>query len=237
MQDYVDSSISKTINVPEDYPFADFEQIYLKAYKAGCKGCTTYRPSPARGSVLEITGGKGPSEPPPKPAQIQARPDELQGVTSKLKWGDDSALFLTFNVHEGAPFEIFINSKSTVHTQWTTAVSRLITAIFRRGGDLSFLPEELIQVIDPNGGTWVKGKYVTSLVAMLGHKLKEHLINIGAIAPEALQPKLDEPKAVQALQHAPGELRGEICPKCSAPSLFRKEGCKSCQSCGYSSCG
>lgn len=234
VQDYIDSSISKTINVPEDYPFEDFQQIYFQAYKAGCKGCTTYRPSPARGNVLEVTGGKTSPAEPPKPATIQPRPEELQGVTSKLTWNDDPSLFLTFNVHEGAPFEIFINSKSTVHTQWTTAVSRLITAIFRRGGDLSFLPAELIQVTDPNGGAWIKGKYVTSLVALLGHKLQEHLVNMGAIAHDSVRPIEPESKSTpKSAEPKPGE----VCPKCSAPTLIRREGCKSCQSCGYSSCG
>lgn len=232
VQDYIDSSISKTINVPEDYLFEDFRKIYLEAYKSGCKGCTTYRPSPARGSVLEATGGKAPQSEPPKPVAIQPRPDELTGVTSKLKWNDDPALFLTFNVHESKPFEIFINSKSTVHTQWTTAISSLITAIFRRGGDLSFLPNELIQVTDPNGGAFVKGRYVNSLVALLGYKLQEHLVNIGAISPE----HASIPAAQPASESQPRAL-GEICPKCSAPTLIRKEGCKTCQSCGYSSCG
>lgn len=233
VQDYIDSSISKTINVPESYPFDDFAEIYLKAYKSGCKGCTTYRPSPARGSVLEVTGGKSPSVERPKPSAIQARPDELQGVTSKLKWNDDPALFLTFNVLEGSPFEIFINSKSTVHTQWTTAVSRLVTAIFRRGGDLSFLPTELIEVTDPNGGAWVKGKYVNSLVSLLGYKIQEHLINMGVINYDGGEATPESPPAAPPVR----SVLGETCPKCSAPAVVRKEGCKTCTACGWSSCG
>lgn len=232
VQDYIDSSISKTINVPEDYPFEDFSQIYLKAFKSGCKGCTTYRPSPARGSVLEAIGEKGPAEPPPKPAINPKRPKVLPGFTSKLKWNDDPSYFLTLNIKDGVPYEIFINSKSTTHKQWTDAVSRLVTAIFHRGGDISFLANELMQVTDPNGGAWIGGKYIPSLVALLGHELQEYLVTMGVVSHTDVQ----QPEAPGAVE-APAPKVGEPCPKCSAPTLIRKEGCKSCLSCGYSSCG
>ncbi len=235
VQDYIDSSISKTINVPEDYPFDDFAEIYLKAYKAGCKGCTTYRPSPARGSVLEVTGGKAPAAEPPKPTVNPRRPKVLPGVTSKLKWNDDPSYFLTLNVKDGVPYEIFINSKSTTHKQWTDAVSRLVTAIFHRGGDISFLANELMQVTDPNGGAWIDKKYVPSLVALLGHELQSHLVTMGVVAHNDVKPP--EAPAAEPVREAEPKALGETCPKCSAPTLIRKEGCKTCQSCGYSSCG
>src|SRR5581483_4398133 len=74
VQDYIDSSISKTINVPEDFPFAAFAEVYTKAYDMGCKGCTTYRPNPTRGAVLEVK-----KAPPPLPddAAPEARPETL----------------------------------------------------------------------------------------------------------------------------------------------------------------
>lgn len=233
VQDYVDSSISKTINVPESYPFEDFQQIYLRAYDLGCKGCTTYRPSSVRGSVLEVPGQKKEEKKPGLvrgPGEIPLRPDELSGVTSKLKWGDDPAYFLTVNVLDGVPFEIFINSKATQHSQWIAAVSRLVTAIFRRGGDIAFLADELIQVTDPNGGAWIKGKFVPSLVALIGMKLRDHLGKLGIVS----QAPVSEPEPEPAQPQPP--LTGEPCPKCSAPGLQRKEGCKTCLSCGFSSC-
>lgn len=237
VQDYVDSSISKTINVPESYPFDDFQRIYMQAYDSGCKGCTTYRPSGVRGSVLEVAGAKQdkqkPAAAPRDPAVIPLRPDDLTGITSKLKWQDDPAYFLTMNVLDGVPFEIFINSKATQHSQWIAAVSRLVTAIFRRGGDIAFLADELVQVTDPNGGTWIKGKFVPSLVALIGMKLRDNLGKLGIVS----QSKDPEPEPEgQPEQHLP-EPTGEPCPKCSAPALQRKEGCKTCLSCGFSSCG
>lgn len=240
VQDFVDSSISKTINVPADYPFEDFQGIYTRAFELGCKGCTTYRPSAARGSVLEVAGAK-PPEPPAiaKDTSFVSRPQDLPGFTSKIKWRDDPSYFLTLNHLDGAPFEIFINSKSTVHSQWIAAVTRLVTAILRRGGDISFLSEELIQVTDPNGGSWVDGKYIPSLVALIGIKLRNLLEKLG-VGSAPLPPAIPEPIG----KPEPGEgpsvmllLRGEVCPKCAAPALQRKEGCKVCDSCGFSSCG
>ncbi len=247
VQEFVDSSISKTINVPGDYPFEDFAKIYSRAYELGCKGCTTYRPSGIRGSVLEVAGA-APAEPKlvAQDTSLIQRPDELSGATSKIKWRDDPSYYLTVNQREGQPFEVFINSKSTVHSQWIAALTRLITAILRRGGDLAFLPEQLIQVTDPNGGAWVKldagekPKYVPSLVAMIGYKLRQHLINlgIGLPEPEASLPEIQgKPEAGEGPEVMAVILRAEICPKCSAPALQRKEGCKTCDSCGYSSCG
>ncbi len=241
VQEFVDSSISKTINVPADYPFDDFAKIYSQAYAMGCKGCTTYRPSAARGSVLEVSGAPTP-EPVTvvKDTSLLLRPDDLEGSTSKIKWGDDPSYYLTVNHIDGQPFEVFINSKSTVHSQWIAAVTRLITAILRRGGDLSFLPEQLTQVTDPNGGAWVKGKYVPSLVAMIGYRLKEQLEKLGIGVAEPKQP-IPEPQGKPEAGEGPGVMvalgRAEVCPKCSAPTLQRKEGCKTCDSCGYSSCG
>lgn len=252
VQEFVDSSISKTINVPADYPFEDFSQIYLKAYEMGCKGCTTYRPSGVRGSVLEVKGDNEITAIEAKPwpemgDHLLQRTPDLDGVTSKMKWRDDPSYYLTVNkTSDGKPFEIFINSKSTVHTQWIAAVTRLVTAIFRRGGNVEFVADQLIEVTDPNGGSWIGGKYVPSLVAMLGHKLKEHIGGPAAALaipeptgkPEAGEgPEVMHLLAKSTTQSGSWFPTGEVCPKCSAPALVRKEGCKTCDSCGYSSCG
>lgn len=241
VQEFVDSSISKTINVPVDYPFEDFQSIYLRAYELGCKGCTTYRESGIRGSVLSVEGTGPKLEPTHVPdTTLLARPQELAGTTSKMKWGDEPSYYLTLNSLAGQPAEVFINTKSAVHAQWISALTRLITAIFRRGGDVSFVAEQLIQTKDPNGGAWIEGKYTSSLVALIGLRLKEQLEKLGIKGIES------EPLKVEAIgKPEPGEgpqimnllPRGETCPKCEAPTLVRQEGCKSCGSCGYSSCG
>src|SRR5690349_4888523 len=156
-QDYVDSSISKTINLPRDISFEAFKGVYEEAYATGCKGCTTYRPNDVTGAVLEVK----PAEPKsvslvPAPreagvvyiAQPLDRPEDLPGRTYKIKWpGSDHAIYITINdvMQDGRrrPFEIFINSKNMEHYAWTVALTRMISAVFRRGGDGSFVVEEV----------------------------------------------------------------------------------------------
>ena len=157
-QEWVDSSISKTINVPEDIAFEDFREVYRAAWDAGCKGCTTYRPNAVTGSVLSVAE-------PPKPQAGELplkRPEELEGATYKLRWpGSEHAIYITVNdiVVDGRrrPFEVFINSKNMEHYAWTVALTRMISAVFRRGGEVAFVVEELKAVFDPRGGAWMSG--------------------------------------------------------------------------------
>ena len=247
VQEYVDSSISKTINVPEDFPFAAFEDVYLKAYALGCKGCTTYRPSPARGAVLEV------KKEAPAPVSVVAataatyehpipRPETLPGATYKLNWPEsDHAIYITVNdimVEEGGrqvrrPFEVFINSKNMEHYAWTVALTRMISAVFRRGGEISFVVDELKAVFDPRGGQWMNGRYVPSLLAAIGDVIARHMSEIG-FHVETKAPAVD-PKVVQ-LKDATRDRRFQACPKCGTYALTRQEGCDSCTSCGYSKC-
>jgi ribonucleoside-diphosphate reductase alpha chain len=259
VQKYIDSSISKTINCPADLSFEAFKDVYLQAYELGCKGCTTYRPNEVTGAVLEVKApAAAPSQPElplarPQPRPQDAyeaggivymtqpldRPEALPGQTYKLRWPEsDHALYITVNdiVQDGRrrPFEVFINSKNMEHYAWTVGLTRMISAVFRRGGDVSFVVEELKAVFDPRGGSWMEGRYVPSLLAAIGHVIEQHMINIGFIAgPEAV-PQL---RKVANLPLAEGEARRlPSCPKCGQPSLIRQEGCDLCTSCGYSKC-
>ena len=139
------------------------------------------------------------------------------------------------------PFEIFINSKNMEHYAWTVALTRMISAVFRRGGDVSFVVEELKAVFDPRGGQWVKGQYVPSILAAIGGVIESHLIEIGFIADKNTHLHPDESDAkVVAVSEGGNEapVPGMAsCPKCGAPSLIRSEGCNTCISCGYSKCG
>ncbi len=259
-QDYVDSSISKTINLPRDISFEAFKDVYEEAYATGCKGCTTYRPNDVTGAVLEVR----PAEPKPAAALVPTtreggvvyiaqpldRPEELPGRTYKIKWpGSDHAIYITINdvMQDGRrrPFEIFINSKNMEHYAWTVALTRMISAVFRRGGDVSFVVEELKAVFDPRGGQWMEGRYVPSLLAAIGGVIERHLVEIGFLAP-ADQPRLAE-AAEQRLRLAagarePGEGASHAaalgqCPNCGAAALTHQEGCDVCLNCGYSRCG
>jgi len=273
VQKYIDSSISKTINVPEDIDFESFKDIYLMAYEQGCKGCTTYRPNDITGSVLTIKKDEKKAEPAPqqqaelplqpaaKPVHVMKprdplaaggviymtkpldRPEALPGSTYKITWPDsEHAMYITLNdiLQDGRlrPFEVFINSKNTEHYAWTVALTRMISAVFRRGGDVSFVVDELKAVFDPRGGHWMGGKYVPSLLAAIGGVIEQHLIRIGFMTgPDDLR----EEKAMMALAanaESPKPLSGlRQCPKCGQPGLIKSEGCDTCTSCGYSKCG
>ena len=116
--------------------------------------------------------------------QPLSRPEALPGQTYKVRWPDsEHALYITLNdiVQDGRrrPFEIFINSKNMEHYAWTVALTRMISAVFRRGGDVSFVVEEMKAVFDPRGGAWMEGKYVPSLLAAIGEVIERHMIDIG----------------------------------------------------------
>ena len=116
--------------------------------------------------------------------QPLSRPEALPGQTYKVRWPDsEHALYITLNdiIQDGRrrPFEIFINSKNMEHYAWTVALTRMISAVFRRGGDVSFVVEEMKAVFDPRGGAWVDGKYVPSLLAAIGEVIERHMIEIG----------------------------------------------------------
>ncbi|WHZ34469.1 adenosylcobalamin-dependent ribonucleoside-diphosphate reductase [Sagittula sp. MA-2] len=322
-QKWVDSSISKTINCPEDISFEDFKEVYMAAYETGCKGCTTYRPNDVTGSVLsvseekkaekfigfgealkwrmEATGKKitevvsesgvsrdvinkllsregsstnaenaiaiarafgldvdgfmSRAAPPEVVANSDAepqtphgdviymsepfdRPEHLEGNTYKLKWPDsEHAIYLTINdIIVGGrrrPFEVFINSKNMEHFAWTVALTRMISAVFRRGGDVSFVVEELKAVFDPRGGAWVQGKYIPSILAAIGGVIERHMIAIGFLEGEGKGLKSDPTAKVVGLD-AP---RGKACPSCGQFTMMMVEGCMTCASCGHSKCG
>jgi ribonucleoside-diphosphate reductase alpha chain len=279
-QHYIDSSISKTINCPPQISFAEFKEVYRTAYREGCKGCTTYRPNPVTGAVLEAEAAAPPRPEPVaeilapqralpasaaspsgvpagstalalKPAERMEsagvvymtkpldRPGELLGRTYKVRWPDlDHAFYITINDIEQdgrrRPFEIFINSKNMEHYAWTVALTRMISAVFRRGGDVSFVVEELKAVFDPRGGQWMGGRYIPSLLAAIGEVIERHLIAIGFMARPALQTS-DAERAAAAEAGAEGA-PARTCPRCSAPGFVKLEGCDTCISCGYSKC-
>ena len=167
------------------------------------------------------------------------RPQALEGNTYKLKWPDsEHAIYITINdvVINGhrRPFEVFINSKNMEHFAWTVALTRMISAVFRRGGDVSFVVEELKAVFDPRGGAWMAGKYVPSILAAIGGVIETHLVQIGFIEGEGMGLKTD-PKAEMMV--AGEKPRGPACPSCGQYDLRMVEGCMTCMSCGYSKCG
>lgn len=235
-QRWVDAAISKTINCPADMPYTAFRQVYLTAWQEGMKGCTTYRPSGVRGSVLSIEPpaevAASPSTPSlpagsPSLSDVPARPAVLYGKTIKIKWPiDGENYYLTINDHtwpdgRRVPFEIFISTSSAENFETMAALTRTLSAACRRG-DATFLFEELERVHSPKGGALVrlehekKGSYAPSLIALIGRILRQH----------ATDDMID-----------PADENGEKCPNCSRHTAHMMEGCLTCQQCGYSKCG
>ncbi|HLJ64055.1 MAG TPA: ribonucleoside-diphosphate reductase, adenosylcobalamin-dependent, partial [Stellaceae bacterium] len=227
-----------------------FKDIYLRAYELGCKGCTTYRPNEITGAVLEVKKEKTPA---PKPADsFEAggvvymtapldRPEALPGQTYKIRWPQgEHAIYITINdvIQDGRrrPFEIFINSKSMEHYAWTVGLTRMISAVFRRGGDVAFVVEEMKAVFDPRGGAFMNGRYVPSLLAAIGDVIERHMIDIGFVPARE---QASERQVVNLREESLAGNGGRMasCPKCSQPALIRVEGCDQCVSCGYSRCG
>ncbi len=171
------------------------------------------------------------------------RPEALPGRTYKLRWPEsEHAIYVTLNdvVQESRrrPFEIFINSKNMEHYAWTLALTRMISAVFRRGGDVSFVVEELKAVFDPRGGAWLEGRYVPSLLAAIGTVIERHMIDIGFLSEEEA-PQLArqaEPEVVNLSPAGTSARPFRQCPKCGAAALIHQEGCDFCTSCGYSRC-
>ena len=188
------------------------------------------------------------------------RPEVLIGSTYKVKTPvSDHAMYVTINdivLNEGTkheqrrPFEIFINSKNLDHYQWIVALTRIMSAVFRKGGDVTFLVDELKAVFDPRGGYWQPGgKYMPSIIAELGHIVERHLTQIGLLkAPElseAHRKLLSEKRAEFAARGAQVDAFSEgrfpegaqLCTKCNTAAAVMLDGCLTCLNCGYSKCG
>ena len=119
------------------------------------------------------------------------------------------------------------------HFAWTVALTRMISAVFRRGGDVSFVVEELKAVFDPRGGAWVQGKYIPSILAAIGGVIERHMIATGFLEGEGMGLKTDPTAKVVGLESG---TRGKACPSCGQFEMRMIEGCMTCASCGHSKC-
>ncbi|MDQ6950607.1 MAG: TSCPD domain-containing protein [Mariprofundales bacterium] len=173
----------------------------------------------------------------------------LEGSTYKIKTPmSEHAMYITINdvvvpAPDGGthrrPFEIFINSKNMEHFMWIVALTRITSAIFRKGGDVTFLVEELKAVFDPRGGYYKKGgRYMPSLVAEIGEVIQQHLVSIGMMEGQLNSPELLAKKRQIEEKLGDNAMRNATqCPKCAAMSLIRMDGCDTCLECGHSKCG
>ncbi|PAU80378.1 NrdJb [Halovibrio salipaludis] len=187
------------------------------------------------------------------------RPEFLLGTTYKIKPPiDDHAMYITINdiiLNEGTdhetrrPYEVFINSKNMEHFQWVIALTRVLSAVFRKGGDVTFLVEELRSVHDPSGGYFKKGGvFMPSLVAEIGYVIEKHMKAIGLIETEEMseltQRMIAEKKAAfesngEPATNAEGSYpsNATVCGKCHTKAMVMMDGCETCLACGESKCG
>lgn len=206
-----------------------------------------------------------PVETPPPEATVIAmhegieRPEVLPGKTYKIKSPlVEHAIYITINdivLNEGTPhevhrpFEIFINSKSMEHFQWIVATTRILSAVFRKGGDVKFLIDEMKAVFDPKGGYYKSGGvYMPSIIAEIGFIIETHLESIGMLVREdkgaAARAMLAEKVAAKAVVEtsSAGEdgafpSTATVCGKCNVKALVLMDGCATCLNCGHSKCG
>ena len=200
----------------------------------------------------------------PAPVQMHEkleRPEVLLGSTYKVKSPMlDHAMYVTINdivLNEGTdheqrrPFEVFINSKAMDEFQWIVALTRIMSAVFRKGGDVVFLVEEMRAVFDPKGGYFKSGgTFMPSIVAEIGAILEQHLISIGMIAKQELSQEaraLIESKRAQVAQASSAAASEDtnsgfpatatLCQKCHTKAVVIMDGCATCLNCGASKCG
>jgi hypothetical protein len=188
------------------------------------------------------------------------RPEMLMGSTYKVKTPvSDHAMYVTINdiilnlgteYEQRRPFEIFINSKNLDHYQWIVALTRLMSAVFRKGGDVTFIVDELKAVFDPRGGYWQPGgKFMPSIIAELGHIIERHLKMIGLLPQDSLD---EQQKKLIAMKRKEYEERhrqqdafakgshpegAQLCKVCNTTAVVMLDGCLTCLACGDSKCG
>ena len=182
-------------------------------------------------------------------APLLERDDILEGNTYKIKTpNSDHAMYITINdvvMNAGTPdehrrpFEIFINSKNMEHFMWIVALTRITSAIFRKGGDITFLVEELKAVFDPRGGYYKRGgRYMPSLIAEIGEVIQQHLVSIGMMEGQLDTPELEaKRREVKERLGDDAIAKGNQCDKCGAMAVIRLDNCNTCLECGDSKCG
>ena len=178
------------------------------------------------------------------------RPEVLLGSTYKIKTPEsEHAIYVTINdivMNEGTsheerrPYEIFVNSKNMDHFQWVIALTRVVSAVFRKGGEVAFLAEELKSVFAPKGGYFKKGKFMPSLVAELGFVLETHLLSIGLIEIDRdanLNAFIEQKRSEHGVNDGEFPDYAVVCSKCNTKAAVMMDGCLTCLSCGDSKCG
>jgi ribonucleoside-diphosphate reductase alpha chain len=258
IQKYIDASISKTVNCPEDIPFNGFKSVYMHAFKTGCKGCATYRPSDVRDEILSAvkepaaeTEGEAAeaaltldfADVVTIPEVITLTPDYkregmLHGVTHKLRWpGLSSPVFVTINhLSDGKPVEVFISSKNDHYNEWAVAMSVMISKLLQAGVSANEVGDQLGEITLSHNGAFMDERHYGSIIAKIGELIKNHssystpLFKVKALATP-----------LRVVAAAAGNIAGRnsvsnTCTFCGSRNTQYKEGCLTCIDCHQSKC-
>lgn len=263
VQPYIDTAISKTVNIPADYPFEDFKNLYMESWKAGLKGCATYRPNDTLGAVLSVEAPKTEEKPAPQPAAahtsglsavVERRPEgPLNAVVDKIEYYTHDGvrrlyLVVSFMYVNGVerPIEFFMPVGQTGESQqWITATMRSLS-LAARGGFLDKALDDLRKVAwdrgpirygwrDKEDGTRIP-LWHDSEVALLAYAIQSIIANR---ASQEQQPAPINPAAPATVTATPAAatpvqaMSGTKCPECGAHAVIKKDGCSFCTSCGY----
>ncbi|MBI5327015.1 MAG: vitamin B12-dependent ribonucleotide reductase [Deltaproteobacteria bacterium] len=255
-QKYTDNAVSKTVNFPNEAMPEHVADVYRLAYELDCKGVTVYRDGSREVQVLNkgqkkesesqrVSGKNDVKTGAGKIREVEIeRPSALEGKTYKVKTPNSKhALYVTLtDIPDGnggkRPFEIFLNTKDPSQIEWMMAITRLISAVFRRTENPSFLVEELKAIYSPSTGFFSSGrhKFIPSLVAEIGHVIDDHLGGLGLV--EETPPIEAYFEDARAQEHNKGNKDSGMvfCLECSERTLIVQEGCRKCLSCGYTKC-
>lgn len=246
LQKFVDASISKTVNIPEDMPFNDFSMVYDRAHELGCKGITTYRPNSVTGSVLRsklVRTAPVAVQPSPTPATMTTkRPYRLSGETLAVP-GVNSKFFLTINFIREAQgeraFEVFINTKTTVNRALLNSLTLSVSRHLRDNSDPSELLDDMLEQTGTDtiwfgADEYGKSRCLTSDSELIAYVIKEEIARrTGAMDTSAVAVQAGPvPASTDHHDHTAGQ-----CPKCGERALVKQSGCETCTNCGHSKCG
>lgn len=244
-QEHIDASVSKTINCPTEMSYDDFKDVYRLAYELGAKGCTTFRPDPdsGRGSVLsELVDTAKPVVVPNTnlvPVEVMPAQRVVEGRRYKLKWPKTGEnWYINVTRIGNVPFEVFISTGSADSVEWVQALSRLLTAVLRRGGDVKFLLNELFAVHSSSGGGFIaeQHKFRPSIVAAIGGVLEEEFRTLGLLGVASAS-TVEKPEVLVVPVTVTRGAGIDSCPECGATPLVREQGCLRCLRCDFTKCG
>ena len=243
MQKYIDSSISSTVNLPNEITVDTIADIYMTAYEAGLKGITVYREGSREGILITEEDPKKDNKDKEiktieknKDRTPRSRPTQTTGVTRRIRTGEGT-LYITINEDENGLCEVFttIGKAGGNAAAQSEAISRLISLSLRSGLDPKAIVRQLKGISGPNP-TWEDGRLILSTPDAIGKALDDYLIEKNKKFSDGSQQHIDSPRITLAQENVEESPKGLICIECQNHSVYNEGGCMTCKECGWSKC-